>query len=87
MLTALPEAKRWQRQVRGHLADGRLQILRLTISLERGKEEIAKAAADLLQPLRAANAYVGAGRADMGTKMAVQIAFAIAQKLAAALAS
>jgi hypothetical protein len=62
-------------------------VLRLTISMARPEIESSEAAVELMKPLRAASAYVNAGRADMGTKTAVQLAFALGQKVANALPS
>jgi hypothetical protein len=83
LLTSLPAAKPWQRQLRAHLgeADRLMQVLRLTIAMDRGAQEIARAAEDLLAALRAANAYAGAGRTDQGTKTAVQLGFGLANKV------
>lgn len=58
-----------------------MQVLRLTIAMDRGAQEIARAAEDLLAALRAANAYAGAGRTDQGTKTAVQLGFGLANKV------
>lgn len=82
LLTSLPTSKPWQRQLRAHLAqaDGLLQVLRMTVSMERGGPEIVQAVRDLMVPLRAANAYVAAVRADAGTKQAVHLGFNLAQK-------
>lgn len=87
LLTSLPASKPWQRQLRQHLlnADGRLQVWRMTVVMDRGDADIMKAARDLLVPLRAANVYVNSGRADAGTKQAVQLGFNLAQRTVAAL--
>lgn len=88
LLTSLPTAKPWQRQLRLHLvdADGLLQVLRMTISMDRSQPELLQAAKDLLAPLRAANVYVGAGRADAGTKQAVNLGYGLGQRIATGLA-
>jgi hypothetical protein len=85
--TSLPSSKPWQRQLKLHLsdADRLLQVLRMTVSMDRRAVEILQAARDLLVPLRAANVYVGAGRADAGTKQAVRLGFDLAQKALAGL--
>lgn len=83
LLTSLPTSKPWQRQLRLHLsqADGLLQVLRMTVSLDRNDAEILEAARNLVVPLRAAGAYVGAGRADAGTKQAVQLGYSLSQRI------
>ena len=60
-----------------------MQVLRLTIAMEREAQEIARAAEELLTALRAANAYAGAGRTDKGTKTAVQLGFSLAKQVLA----
>lgn len=83
LLTVLPPSKPWQRQLLAYLAeaDRKLQILRMTIALGKGRHEIADAADQLQLPLRAANVYVGGGRVDMGTKTAVQLAFNLGHRI------
>lgn len=82
LLTSLPASKPWQRQLRLHLldADRLLQVLRMTVVMDRSDADILQAARDLLVPLRAANVYVGSGRADAGTKQAIQLAYSLAQR-------
>lgn len=83
ILKATPEAKPWQRQLVAHLrdVDREVQVLRMTLSLQRGAGEIAKAAGSIRRTLRTANAYVAMGRADLGTKAAVRLALELSQKL------
>lgn len=87
LLTSLPSSKPWQRQLRLHLldADRLLQVWRMTVAMVRSGADILQAARDLLVPLRAANVYVGSGRADAGTKQAIQLAFNLAQRAVAGL--
>lgn len=66
------------------MADRLIQVLRMTITLGRSHAERAQEADALLVTFRAANAFVGAGRADMGTKMAVRLGYELAQKVLAA---
>ena len=89
LLASFPSAKPWQRQVRTHFteADRLLQILRLTIAMDREASEVSQAAVDLMTCLRAANMYIGAGRADMGTKNAVQLGFSLGRKISAGVSS
>jgi hypothetical protein len=86
VLKSLASSKPWQRQLLTHLsqADGRMQVLRMTIAMGRDQEEIAEAARQLQAALRAADAYIRPGRADMGTKASIHLAFGLGQQLAAA---
>ncbi|MFT7773874.1 hypothetical protein [Roseateles sp.] len=83
LLTSVPQSKPWQRQLRIHLTqlDREVQILRMTVSMARAVDEVTQAAAAACRTLRAANIYVGAGRADMGTKAAVRLAFELGEKI------
>lgn len=73
---SLPRAKPWQRRLHDFMAhaERRIQVLRLTLSLNRDEAEVAAAIAELQTALRAASAFALSGRADMGTKMAVRLA-------------
>jgi hypothetical protein len=73
----------WQRRLVTQLevASRHMQVLRLTISLERGNLEIAEAAGELLKVLREAYAYVAAGRADEGTRSTMRLAVDLAQRV------
>ncbi|KQW43312.1 MULTISPECIES: hypothetical protein [unclassified Roseateles] len=84
VLKALPTTKPWQRQLRDYLraADRQIQVLRLTLSLRRSREEVVEAEEALLRSLRAAQGYVNGGRADMGTRTAVLLASELMQKVA-----
>jgi len=83
LLTVLPPSKPWQRQLLLHLreADRKLQVLRMMIAMGRDPKETADAADQLQLTLRTANVYVGAGRVDMGTKTAVQLAFSLGHRI------
>lgn len=89
LLTALPSTKPWQRQLRAQLSevDGRLQILRMTIALERHDDEIRQAAEQLLLGLRAANQYGAGGRTDAATRAAVKLALRMGQQISSGIAS
>lgn len=82
ILGSLPASKPWQRQLRLHLseADRHIQVLRLTLSLRRAKDEVVQARDALVGSVRAANAYVNGGRADMGTRTAILLAHELARK-------
>ncbi|MDR7334509.1 hypothetical protein [Roseateles asaccharophilus] len=85
---SLPSAKPWQRQLRAYLSesDRWAQVLHMAVALERDPVQVAEAAAMLRMQLRAANNYVAMGRADMGTKAAVLLAFELGNKAADLLA-
>lgn len=82
---ALPRGKPWQRQLHVHLCevDRLMQILRVLNSLGRDAREVGVAIGEVQHELRAANAYVAAGRTDMGTSMAVQVAAYLGKQLTA----
>ncbi|RYE81582.1 MAG: hypothetical protein EOO80_00655 [Oxalobacteraceae bacterium] len=81
---SLPLSTVWQRQLHLHLddMDRGIQILRLTVAMQRGAGEHNDAVLAVLKPARAANAYVAMGRADMGTKAAVRLTFEMSRQLA-----
>lgn len=83
----MPPSKPWQRQLRVHLihAERQLQILRMTIALDRGQGEVVQAARALQISLRTANASVSKGRADAGTKALVSIALVTSQRISGVL--
>jgi hypothetical protein len=91
LLSALPQAKAWQRQrqLRVHLAqlDREVQVARMTVVMGRDQAEVKQAANACCTTLRAANSFVAGGRADMGTKAAVRFAFELGQKIDRLLAS
>jgi hypothetical protein len=89
LLTALPAAKPWQRQMRAQLSDvdSRLQVLRMTIAMEKRDDEIREAADQLLMGLRAANQHGAGGRTDAATRAAVRLALRMGQQISTALAS
>lgn len=84
IVRATPEAKPWQRQLLTHLreADRQVQVLRMTISMQRDGSEVTDAVEAVRRTLRVANTYVAMGRADMATKAAVRLALELSQKLA-----
>lgn len=88
VLTSLPITKPWQRQLRQYLLDidRHLQILRMTISMDRSLEEVNEAAGQLRTDLRVAQRYLAVGRADMGTKAAVGLACELGLRVATSLA-
>lgn len=64
-----------------------MQVLRMTIAMHRGREEMLEAVSHVQTNLRAANLYVLGGCADIDTKTAVYIAFELGGKLGAAFAA
>lgn len=83
LLTAVPQSKPWQRQLRTHLVqlEREVQVLRMTLLMSRSDAELAQAAAAANHTLRAANTYVAAGRAEIGTKAAVRLAFELGERI------
>lgn len=82
--SALPQSKPWQRQLRTQLVDvdRQLQVVRMTIAMERCDQEFAAAAHHLVLALRSANQYGASGRADGATRAAVQLALRMAMEIA-----
>lgn len=89
LLSSVPTGKPWQRQLRRQLedCDGLIQVLRLTLLMERGDAEVRKAAEELFGSLRLANTSANAGRTDMATRHAIKLAVLYGQRVSAALTS
>ena len=85
---ALSRNEPWQRQLLAHLvrADTCMQILRMTVAMNRCKTETHDAANRLHAVLIAADASLRGARADASTKAAVQVAAGLSRRLAVALA-
>lgn len=83
VLTSTPRSKPWQRQLLNHLAEAErhVQILRMTISMQRPDDEVRDASRRIEAALRVAHQYVGVSRADLGCKTAARVAFEYAQRL------
>jgi hypothetical protein len=83
LLDSLPATKPWQRQLRANLveADRRSEILRLVIAIDRSEMEVVSAGGELLAAMRAANAQLANGRADVNTKVAVLLGLNLAQRI------
>lgn len=75
LLGSISPTKPWRRKLLLQLAevDRHLQIVRMTISLEKSDEELVDAAASLVTSLKIANGHGASGRADFGTRNAVQL--------------
>ncbi len=73
LLQGLSRAKPWQRQLAAHLADldTQLQVLRLTVTLERHVDEILVAAVHVAGCCRLAAAALAGSRVDPTTRTAV----------------
>lgn len=87
IFTALPPSKPWQRRLLQQLAeaDRLVQVLRLTVAMDRAHAEVAEAAGQLAAALRAADRYIAVGRADLVTKAAVRLAADLGQRIVVAL--
>lgn len=91
LLAALQSAtipgKPWQRQLLRDLdeADTHLQILRLTIAMNRRDDEVLSAARSLTSVLTRAASSIGRGRADQGTRDATRLLAGLAKELDARL--
>lgn len=85
LLTTLPPAKPWQRQLRKQLSeiDRHIEVLRLTISLERDHSEILQAALVAHRALQLANGTLAGGRADGNTRAALQVSERLASMICA----
>ncbi len=87
LASSLPAAKPWQRQLRRHLDDveRHMQILRMTIAMDRLYIEIAESVDDLNVALRIAHRYGTSSRAGVATKIALGIGTQLGQQIDAAL--
>lgn len=87
IFAVLPPSKPWQRRLLQQLAeaDRLVQVLRLTVAMDRPPAEVVEAAGQLAAVLRAADRYVEVGRADLRTKAAVRLATDLARRIVVAL--
>jgi len=83
LLTSPSSSKPWQRLLRQllHEVDRRMQVLRLTISMERDDSEISAAVRDLLAALRQARSFGARSRADQATNAVLLIAQELGQSI------
>lgn len=83
LLQGLSRAKPWQRQLAAHLVDvdTQLQVLRLTVTLERQVDEILVAAAHVAGSCRLAAAALTGSRADPTTRAAVHLIVDLANSI------
>lgn len=79
----LSRAKPWQRQLAAHLVDvdAQLQVLRLTVALERQTDEILTAAAHVVGCCRLAAAALAGSRVDPTTRTAVHLIVDLANRI------
>lgn len=89
MQKGLSRAKPWQRQLAAHLVDvdARIQVLRLTIAMERSDAEIVAAAEQLGDLARLAAASVRGSRVDPTTRAAIQLIGDMVVRISAGLES
>ncbi len=75
LLKGLSRAKPWQRQLAGHLVDvdRQLQVLRLTVAMERRDPEILEAAEHLAGICGLSAAALAGSRVDPTTRTAVHL--------------
>ncbi|MBU0914788.1 MAG: hypothetical protein KKD97_00365 [Gammaproteobacteria bacterium] len=85
----LSRAKPWQRQLAALLieVDARVQVLRLTVAMERSDAEIVAAAEQLGDLCRLAAAAVRGSRVDPTTRAAIQLIGDMAVRIRAGLES
>ncbi|PTT81700.1 hypothetical protein DBR42_17800 [Pelomonas sp. HMWF004] len=87
LLAALQSAtvpgKPWQRQLLRDLEEGdrHLQVLRLTIAMNRRDAEVLTAACSLVSVLTRAASTIGRGRADQGTRDATRLLAGLGREL------
>lgn len=87
ILTGLTRTKPWQRQLASRLGDvDRLvQVLRLTIAMEKPDVQIVAAAEDVAGACRRAAASLAGSRADFPSLQAVALVSDLGEKLRAAI--
>lgn len=86
-LTLISPLRPWQRKLLLDLseADRHMQILRMTIALDRPAGEVHDAAKHLLVSVRTASAGAERGRGDQAAKQLLQTCVALAKRLEGAL--
>ena len=85
---SLPAAKPWQRQLIAELsdADRLIQVLRMTVSMERPDHEIREAAMAVRVACRKASATAASSRSDATTKAAAKLIADMATRMHAGVA-
>lgn len=79
----LPRAKPWQRQLAGHLGDveHQLQVLRLTIAMDRPDAELVQASEHLAGTCRLSSGVLAGTRVDSTTRAAVKLVGDLAERI------
>lgn len=79
----LSRAKPWQRQLAAHLVDvdTQMQVLRLTVTLERQTDEVLVAAVHVAGSCRLAAAALAGSRVDPTTRTAVHLIVGLANRI------
>jgi hypothetical protein len=87
LLKSLPRIKPWQRQLADHLAeiDRRVQVLRMSILMDREDAEILQDADALRASCRAATHALAGSRASTTTRAALKLAADLAGSVSAAM--
>jgi hypothetical protein len=77
----------WQRQLAGHLDGlaGLVQILRMSVVLERPEAEVRETARALTEHTRQASLAVAGSRADLHTRVALRLALNLAMTISSGL--
>lgn len=85
----LSRAKPWERQLAGHLADvdQKLQVLRLTVAMEKEGAELQDAADAVAGASRLTAAALAGSRVDPTTRTGVHLMVDLASRTCAALAA
>ncbi|WP_343622679.1 hypothetical protein [Roseateles puraquae] len=88
LLKGLPRVKPWHRQIARHLADvdRQLQVLRMTVSMEKQGAEILQAAQELASACRLSAVALMGTRADATTRAAVNLVADLAERIRRAIA-
>ncbi|CAM4188537.1 hypothetical protein [Roseateles saccharophilus] len=88
LMRGLRPMRPWQRQLLMRLeqADREVQVLRMTMALSREPQEIEQAAIDLHATLCTAFRELAGGRADVMTRVAMQLARELGNQVRGALA-
>lgn len=88
LLKGQPRAKPWQRQLVAHLVDvdRHVQVLRLTMSLDRPEVEVLQASEGLEAASRLLTLAVSGSRVDLTTRAALRLVADLAARVHRALA-
>lgn len=83
LLRGLPRAKPWQRELAAHatIVEQCLQVLRMTVVMERDADEIRAAAEALRSACRRATLTMNGSRADTTVKASARLIAALANRI------